>query len=104
MKCYNKTLIRSILKIKFLFYESFFGNCLIRLIVPGTLLIFRLEAGQLGLSITGGQVLFNNTRGLLGTYDGDVKNEYTLRNGSVLPVTSSPQTIYKVFGDSCKTD
>ena len=67
----------------------------------GTLLVFRLEAGQLGLSITAGQVLFNTTKGLLGTYDDNVKNDFTLRNGTVLPVTSSPQTIYNLFGESC---
>ena len=55
----------------------------------------------MGILVTAGSVLFNNTRGLFGTYDDNVKNDFTLRNGSVLPATSSPQTIYSIFGESC---
>ena len=38
--------------------------------------------------------------GLLGNYDGDPSNDFVLRDGSTLPVTSSEEELFK-FGQSC---
>lgn len=45
---------------------------------------------------------YGNTQGLLGVYDGDGSNDFTLRNGTVLPVLSLTESNGEqvVFGDS----
>ena len=68
----------------------------------GTALIFRLEAGQIGVTATTGPELYNNTQGLMGTYDNNIKNDFTLPNGTVLASDIGTETIYSQFGEACK--
>lgn len=43
------------------------------------------------------------TRGLLGVSDGDVNNDFTLPNGTVLDINSTEEEIYYGFGQQCKS-
>ena len=67
----------------------------------GTSLIFRLEAGQIGITVTPDPELFNNTNGLLGTYDDDSTNDLTLQNEDILASDVGAELIYSIFGESC---
>ena len=67
----------------------------------GTSLIFRLDAGQLSITSTPGPTLFQNSLGLLGTYDNNQTNDFTLPDGKILSTESEPDVVYSVFGESC---
>ena len=65
----------------------------------------RVEAQKEILSfVFGGPMdLMGQTRGLMGVWDEDSTNDFTARNGTVLPPDSSDRTIHFDFGLSCKT-
>ena len=52
--------------------------------------------------VTLGDVLKNATKGLLGTWNDDPNDDFTLPNGTVLPSTSSLKEIHYGFGVKCK--
>ena len=52
--------------------------------------------------VTLGDVLKNATKGLLGTWNDDPNDDFTLQNGTVLPSTSSLKEIHYGFGVKCK--
>ena len=70
-------------------------------IITGTSLILRLESGQIGITVTPGPELASNTHGLLGTYDGNSQNDFTLPDGTVLASDIEPEIIYSTFGETC---
>ena len=45
----------------------------------------------------------NHTKGLLGTWNGDSEDDFTLPNGTVLPGSSSGRDIHYKFGLACKS-
>ena len=67
------------------------------------MLAFRLQEGQLGLTVTPGAQLFGTTKGLLGTYDNNKNNDLTQPTGSIVAASSTAEEIYSTFGESCKT-
>ena len=52
--------------------------------------------------VTLGDVLKNATKGLLGTWNDDPNDDFTLPDGTVLPSTSSLKEIHYGFGVKCK--
>lgn len=72
-------------------------------ILSGIILLLRLNVGMLSVTVTAnpGQ-LGNNTGGLLGVVNGNVTDDLTLRNGTIMSTDSTPQEIYEIFGESCK--
>ena len=52
--------------------------------------------------VTLGDVLKNATKGLLGTWNDDPDDDFTLPDGTVLPSTSSLKEIHYGFGVKCK--
>ena len=52
--------------------------------------------------VTLGDVLKNATKGLLGTWNDDPNDDFTLPNGTVLSSTSSLKEIHYGFGVKCK--
>ena len=72
-------------------------------LAAGGALRLKVELGQMDLLIIVGQsVAQENSRGLLGTIDGDPTNDLTTPNGTVLPVDSSIESIYHNFGQLCE--
>lgn len=67
-----------------------------------TLVILRVEVGQLSVLLVPGSNLVNTTAGLYGTYDDNPANDLLLSNGTLQPTNSTPQAIYYGFGESCK--
>ena len=63
--------------------------------------IFRLEAGQISLTITAARNLINKTEGLLGIFDENADNDLKVRDGPILSANSSQEVIYAEFGESC---
>eukprot|EP01084_Bolivina_argentea_P136596 240563_1 len=51
-----------------------------------------------GLTIKTSCLLFGETTGLLGTYDDNVLNDFTSRNGTVIPINAKRSQIYYDFG------
>ena len=49
-----------------------------------------------------GSVLTNNTRGLVGVFNGDLSDDFTLPNGNVIEADANESTIYYSFGLECK--
>ena len=45
--------------------------------------------------------MIGKTKGLLGVWDGDKKNDFTLPNGEQLDVKSDASTIHWKFGQKC---
>ena len=68
----------------------------------GTMLIFRLESGQISITITAASSLINKTEGLLGVFDQNKDNDLKARDGPTLSVNSSAEVIFGDFGHSCK--
>ena len=64
--------------------------------------IFRLEAGQISITITAASNLINKTEGLLGIYDENTDNDLKVRDGPTLAANSSQEVIYGEFGESCE--
>ena len=60
------------------------------------------KTGLLAVLFAGPVDLTGETRGLLGVWDNDVVNDFTARNGTVLPLDASDRTIHFGFGQSCK--
>ena len=44
----------------------------------------------------------NSSLGLVGKWNGDVEDDFTLPNGTVLPINMSESEIFKNFGEECK--
>ncbi|XP_073481569.1 sushi domain-containing protein 2 [Aquarana catesbeiana] len=55
--------------------------------------------GFLSLSILLPEIFKNKTQGLLGVMNDDPADDFTLRNGTVLPSTASPEEIYQFGAD-----
>ena len=64
--------------------------------------IFRLEAGQVSITVTAASSLINKTQGLMGVFDQNADNDLKVRDGPTLSVDSSEEVIYGDFGESCK--
>ena len=44
----------------------------------------------------------NSTLGLIGKWNGDIEDDFTLPNGTVLPIDLSESEIFFQFGEQCK--
>ena len=60
------------------------------------------DKGMLTFVVTLDDVYFNKTRGLLGTYNDNPDDEFTLPNGTVLSSSLSSRQIHYDFGLKCK--
>jgi len=45
---------------------------------------------------------FNNTKGLLGTWNGNQEDDFLRPDGTILPITSTDDLIFRDFGEQCK--
>ena len=63
--------------------------------------IFRVEAGQISITVTAASSLINKTEGLLGVFDQNADNDLKVRDGPTLFTNSSQEVIYGDFGESC---
>ena len=70
--------------------------------VTGTMFIFRLEAGQISITVVAASNLVNKTQGLMGVFDQNSDNDLKVRDGPTLSINSSYEVIYAEFGESCK--
>ena len=66
----------------------------------GASLSVTIENGFLGIAVELSSSFRNKTRGMLGVFNGDVSDDFTLRNGTVLDITEE-KDIYQ-FGLDCK--
>ena len=46
----------------------------------------------------------NSTLGLIGNWNGNVEDDFTLPNGTVLPIDMTESEIFYKFGEECKID
>ena len=77
-------------------------NCL-QVSFPSTSSVqFCEKKEMMSFVVTLGDVLKNATKGLLGTWNDDPNDDFTLPNGTVLPSTSSLKEIHYGFGVKCK--
>ena len=60
-----------------------------------------LYAGYLNIQVQLSPIYMGFTTGLLGNYNGDVSDEFTFRNGTVLDDLASDREIHQ-FSQSCK--
>jgi hypothetical protein len=44
----------------------------------------------------------NNSLGLMGKWNGDMTDDFTLPNGTVLPIDMSEPDIFHKFGEQCE--
>lgn len=58
---------------------------------------------QLSIIAAAPESFKSHTKGLLGTWNGDKEDDFTLPNGTVLPGSSSGRDIHYKFGMTCKT-
>ena len=58
--------------------------------------------GLLSITFTAPKTFIGKTRGLLGVYNSDMKDDFTTPDGSVLPANLSEADIYGKFGQLCK--
>ena len=58
--------------------------------------------GLLSITFTAPKTFIGKTRGLLGVYNSDMKDDFTTPDGSVLPANLSEADIYEKFGQLCK--
>ena len=58
--------------------------------------------GMMSFVVTLGNEFLNNTKGLLGTYNNNPDDDFTLPNGNVLDPNSNSSTIHYDFGLKCK--
>ena len=63
--------------------------------------MFRVQGGQLSVTVIPARNLFGKTDGLLGTYDNNVANDFKLKTGTFLALNSTPSAIYSNFANSC---
>ena len=68
----------------------------------GTMFIFRVDAGQVSITVTAASSLINKTEGLMGVFDQNADNDLKVRDGPTLSVDSSLEVIYADFGESCR--
>ena len=66
------------------------------------MLIFRLDTGQISITITASRGLINKTEGLMGLFDENQDNDLKVRDGPILSAESNSEVIFSVFGESCK--
>ena len=66
----------------------------------GASLSVTIENGFLGIAVELSNNFRNKTRGLLGVFNGDVNDDFTVRNGTVLDITEE-KDIYQ-FGLDCE--
>jgi len=77
-------------------------NCL-QLSFPSTMSVnFCEKKEMLSFVVTPADVYKNTTKGLLGTWNDDPDDDFTLPNGSVLPSSLSLKEIHFKFGVKCK--
>jgi len=57
---------------------------------------------MLSFVVTLGDDYKNNTKGLLGTWNDNPDDDFTLPDGTVLPPSSTPKAIHFDFGVKCK--
>ena len=70
----------------------------------GTTIRARIAANGTLLSIMTGFLpkYENHTTGLIGTWNGNMDDDFTLPNGTVLPIDMSESEIFYRFGEKCK--
>lgn len=77
-------------------------NCL-EVSFPSTASVtFCERKGMLSFVVTPSDDYQNNTRGLLGTWNGDPSDDFTLPDGTVLSPSSTSRTIHFGFGVKCE--
>ena len=77
-------------------------NCL-QVSFPSTMSVkFCEKKEMLSFVVTPADNYKNNTKGLLGTWNDDPEDDFTLPNGTVLPSSSSFKEIHFKFGVKCK--
>ena len=68
----------------------------------GTGVQFCVDKGLMTFVVTLSDEYFNKTRGLLGTYNGNPDDDFTLPNGTVLSSNLTSSGIHYGFGLECK--
>ena len=68
----------------------------------GAAIVVSAQMTFLHVSVQVGDEYENDTRGLLGFFNGDPSDDFTLPNGTVLPATLTEEEIYHQFGLQCK--
>ena len=59
-------------------------------------------AGFMSLSSQAPPSFRDKTRGLMGTYNGDVEDDFMTPQGNVIPINSTSRVIHYSFGETCK--
>ena len=77
-------------------------NCVEVTFPSGTGVEFCEAKGMLTFVVTTSSDYFNKTKGLLGTYNGNAADDFTLPNGTVLSPSMTPKQIHYDFGLKCK--
>lgn len=78
------------------------GKCLDITFKSGTGVQFCVDKGLMTFVVTLSDEYFNKTRGLLGTYNGNPDDDFTLPNGTVLSSNLTSSEIHYDFGLQCK--
>ena len=64
---------------------------------------FREFKGILSILFSAPREYMRRTRGLLGTWNGNPLDDFTLPDGTVLPSNASPEDVHYKFGRKCKS-
>ena len=78
------------------------ANCVEVTFKSGTGVEFCEAKGMMSFVVTLSEVYFNNSKGLLGTYNNDPNDDFTLPNGTVLDPSMTSIKIHYDFGLKCK--
>ena len=77
-------------------------NCVEVSFKTGTGVEFCEAKEMLSIVVTLSEDYFNNSKGLLGTYNRNPEDDFTLPNGTVLPPSMTSKQIHYNFGLNCK--
>ena len=65
-------------------------------------LTVRVQNGMIRVMMAISPKYKNQTKGILGVWNGNVEDDFTARNGRVLPPDASPFEVHEDFGQTCK--
>ena len=86
-----------------LFVSKTEENCLASYFPSSTAVVFCENKGMLSFVVTLSDSFKNETRGLMGTWNDDTDDDFTLPNGTVLPPSLTAKQIHFDFGVKCKS-